>query len=337
MIPHNQPQIGQEEQDAASRVLASGQLVSGKETEAFEAEMCDFLHLPHGHSVFVSSGSAALFITLSTLGLADKKVAIPSYVCSSLRHACRLANASPSVCDIKQYQPSSMQLPNEVQAVIQPYLYGIPAELATRNLPVIEDCAQSLGGQYAGEYLGTRGTCGVLSFYATKLITTGGQGGMIISKNKDFILSAKDFLNFDMRQDKQFRFNLSATEMQAAIGRIQLAKYPQWLTKRAEIFSIYQQAGLPLLTSQDPLATAVHFRAIVICKNPKEVISKLADYGYKAIIPIEDWELLDKTKNAYELARHTVSLPIYPSLELHDARNIAELTSHTMRHYANIN
>ena len=168
-------------------------------------------------------------------------------------------------------------------------------------------------------------------------MTTGGQGGMLISKDKDVILAAKDFLNFDMRKDKQARFNLSATEMQAAIGREQLAKLPAWLAKRAEIFSIYQKIGLPLLTSHDPLAVPVHFRAVMICANPENVIDKLASYGYKAIIPIEDWELLDKTSNAYELARHTVSLPIYPSLELHHAQDIAEISLDTMTHYANIN
>ena len=67
MIPHNKPTIGKEEEEAALRVIRSGQLAQDKEVELFENEFCDFMNLPHGHAVALSSGTASLFVALASV------------------------------------------------------------------------------------------------------------------------------------------------------------------------------------------------------------------------------------------------------------------------------
>ena len=96
MIPHNKPTLGVEEEKAALRVIRSGQLSNGNEVREFEDEFCEYLGLPKGHAVAVTSGSSALLLSMKILINDKKSVAIPGYVCSALRNAIEMIN-----CDIE--------------------------------------------------------------------------------------------------------------------------------------------------------------------------------------------------------------------------------------------
>ena len=91
MIEHNKPTLGKQEQQAASKVLESGYISQGLEVEKFENEFCDFLGLTRRHAVALSSGTSALFMALWSLGVKNKSVAMPAYVCSSVRNAVAMA------------------------------------------------------------------------------------------------------------------------------------------------------------------------------------------------------------------------------------------------------
>lgn len=331
LIPHNKPTLAIEEQTACSEVFASGMLASSKQIEKFEDEICQFLGLPLGHAVATSSGSAALLVALKVLD--SQNVAMPSYVCQSLKQASLLAGADADIIDIDQYSTNICQTKlseSTADTLIYPYLYGQASQLPKFSGLIIEDIAQALGAKLDGKMLGTIGDCGVLSFYATKLITSGGQGGMLVSKNKKVIDDARNFLNFDMPTDNKAHFNLPITELQAAIGRVQLGKLHQFIGHREKIWQIYYQAGLPLLTptkSDIHKLNSVRYRAVIMTEKAKELIRFLTTKKIKAIIPIESWELLAPTENAMALANKTVSLPIYPSLTLEQASFIAELCS----------
>jgi len=108
------------------------------------------------------------------------------------------------------------------------------------------------------------------------------------------------------------------TDLQAAIGREQLKKLPWFLARREEIFYIYKDAGLELLDSLDTNFIPVRYRAILLTPSSRKIMDSLSKIGVKAIVPVEDWELLghkDLFPNAYKLTKSTVSLPIYPSLK----------------------
>lgn len=324
MIPHNRPTLDKEEEEAAGRVIRSGWLAQGTEVEAFEAEMGEFLGLPERHAVAVSSGTAALFLALWALQARDKRVAFPVYTCSSLRHAVAMAGGKEVLLDIGARTPNLaiadlMQV--EAEIAIVPHMYGLPVDLQpVAGLELIEDCAQALGAAVRGAAVGLQGRLGILSFYATKLITSGGQGGMVISQDLGLIDAIRDYRQFDCRQDRQRRFNFQMTDLQAAIGRVQLRKLPTFLNRRSDLFERYRQADLPLLdvSADGHPVTPARFRAVVKVQNPESLIQQLATASVKAIIPIEAWELLgDPTQfpKALELAQTTVSLPLYPSLK----------------------
>ena len=99
---------------------------------------------------------------------------------------------------------------------------------------IIEDACQCLGAKINGKPVGLQGKVGIFSFYATKLITTGGQGGMVVSKDKTFISEVKDFIDFDKRRDDKLRFNFQMTEIQAAFGRAQLRNIKSFIKKEVK-------------------------------------------------------------------------------------------------------
>ena len=322
MIEHNKPTLGIEEEQAAQRVIRSGWLSQGPEVESFENEFCKFIGLPNGHAVAVSSGTAALFLALWSLQAKNKNVLFPGYVCSALRHAVSMIGGHESIVDVSINSPNIdlTKIRKNNQISIIPHMYGIPVDLNEfKNFPIIEDCCQALGAKNNGISVGLYGEAGIFSFYSTKLMTTGGQGGMFVSNKKNLVDAVRDYREFDYRKDIKKRFNFQMTDLQAAIGREQLKKLPVFLARREVIFQKYKKAGLNLLdvNPRDIHLSPVRYRAIMKIDNPKQIIDSLEKVGVKSIVPTEDWELLGEQSilpNALQLSRETVSLPIYPTL-----------------------
>lgn len=333
MIPHNLPTLGLEEQAAVARVLASGWVAEGPEVKAFENELSHFFGLPDGHAIAVSSGSAALFLALWALDAANQRVGLPVYACAALRNAVGLAGGESVYLDCEKDGPNvdaSAALQAGIEILIAPSMFGIPIDFPyTSKFKVVEDLAQSLGATVAGERIGLRGEIGICSFYATKLMTSGGQGGALISRDRALIEKVRDYREFDCRDDSKLRFNFQMTDLQAAVGRSQLGKLPTFLEQRERLFDIYREAGLELLGAITSVASQpVRYRAVMRCNEPKRLIEKLLENDIRAIVPVERWELLDapeKHPEAESLTRSTVSLPLYPALDIHDAERIANL------------
>jgi perosamine synthetase len=329
VIAHNKPTLGKQEQRAVSKALESGYIAQGLEVERFENEFCDFLDLPEGHAVALSSGTSALFMALWSLSAKNKSIAMPVYACSALRNAVAMAQAkeilidnavnSPNIC-LEKVQKSSADI------AIIPHMFGLPSNIENiENIDIIEDCAQSLGALIGKRKTGLIGKVGIFSFYATKLMTSGGQGGMFVSKDKNLVDKVRDYRDFDCRWDKKHRFNFQMTDIQASIGRVQLKRLPRFLESREKIFLMYKESGLDLIEVKNN--TSVYYRAIIKVDSPVEIKEKLLKQGVKVIIPIEDWELLDsgfKYNNAYNLTKSTLSLPIYPSLKNEEIKYIIE-------------
>lgn len=332
MIPHNKLTIGDEEHLAAHRVLSSGWLAQGPEVEAFENELCEFLGLASGHAVAFSSCSVAHYFALWVLNAKGKTVTFPVYVSRVLRGAVAMSGGIESLLDV---EPNSPNIDLDVAKIlspdilIAPHMYGLPIDLSgLDDMKVIENCAHCLGGKVRGGATGLQGIIGVFSFQATKLMTSGGMGGMLVSKDKQLVDEVRGYRDFDNRRDMGAHLNFRMTDIQGAIGRAQLRKLPQWLDKRSRIFEIYKNEGLDMLDvpRDSTEIKPVRYRAVVRTEFPQNVIQKLATQGVKSIVPIEDWELLgapDKFPHALNLTKSTVSLPIYPALTEEQAKNIA--------------
>jgi perosamine synthetase len=331
MIPHNMPTLSNADKKAASRVLSSGWVSQGVEVSLFEEDLCNFFDLPVGHAVVVSSGSAALFLSLWALDCKNQRVGLPVYSCSALHNAIGLVGAKPVYLDCK-VDSANLDLNKArssiLHTLIAPSMFGIPIETdQKRDYFLIEDIAQSFGSMKGNKAIGLRGDVGICSFYATKMFTSGGQGGAIISKNKEIIEMIKDYREFDNRRDAKLRFNLQMTDVQAAIGRSQLDRIPQFIETREKLFDVYQSSGLDMLDALSDHYQPVRYRAIIKTNHPKKIIETLDSNGFKAIVPIELEELLD-APNSYQIASKnastTVSLPIYPNLSISHARDIVK-------------
>ncbi len=329
MIPHNRLSIGSEEHDASIRVLKSGWLAQGSEVQYFENEFSDYIGLPTGHAVAVSSGTSALFLALWALQAKNKRIAFPVYVCSALRNAVAMAGGEEVLLDTERLSPNiDIEALNSTQAdiAIVPHMYGIPVDIdKIVNLEVIEDCAQCLGARVRGIITGIHGRLGIFSFYATKIITAGGQGGIVVSREKALIDSIRDFRDFDRRKDRKVRFNFQMTDLQATIAREQLKKLPRFLERRERIFQEYRKTNLKFIDTTNNTLEPVRYRAVMIVPEPHKIAEQLNRENIRSIIPIEEWEILGEKAsfpNAYELSSITLSLPLYPSLSDEDYKKI---------------
>ena len=334
MIPHNKPTLGAREISAVERVINSDWVAQGREVSMFEDEISDFLGIDQGHTVVVSSGTAALFLALLALNPKGSRVGVSVYSCSSLRNAVKMAGATPIYLDCAEGSPNldlnTNQLSN-IDILIANSMYGIPIDLKhAGNFKIIEDIAQAFGAEENGQHIGLRGELGITSFYATKILTSGGQGGAIFSKKKKLIDAIKDYREFDNRRDEKIRFNLQMTDIQAAIGREQLKQFKKFREKRELIFLTYKSAGLKLLDAEDDKHTPIRYRAVLKTGKPNEIIEQLNNENIRAIIPIEKDELLGEPNNyinAEKLSENTVSIPIYPSLDMGVVNKICETVS----------
>ncbi len=324
LIPHNRPTLGLEEEAAALRVIRSGWVAKGKEVELFENEFCEFMGLPKGHAAAVSSGTAALFLALVMLGGSGKNVGSPGYVCSALRNAVDMSEGKNVLVDVGYNSPNidlGKLSEENPQIAIVPHMFGIPINVSNlKKIPIIEDCSHALGARVNGKHVGLEGEFGIFSFYATKMITSGGFGGMLISKNKKHVDEVIDYIVYDKKNDSNRRFNFQMGDLQAAIGREQLRKLPNFLERREKIFRKYKDAGLDILdvpTEDSQVLQPVRYRAVMKTKNQIKTIKSLKDNGIITEILNNEWILSQnptKFPNSLNMVHNTISLPIYPSL-----------------------
>ena len=130
MISHSCPTVGEEEAAAASSVVSSERLAQGRQVAAFEEEMAD--RLGRRYAVAVSSGTAALALTLRAMGVGQSPVLIPSYVCSALLQAAHHAGGRPLLADVDErdgnLDPSAISDASD-PTIIVPLMFGQPADV----------------------------------------------------------------------------------------------------------------------------------------------------------------------------------------------------------------
>jgi perosamine synthetase len=341
-IPHSRPWITTGDTRAVARVLRGGQIAQGDETAAFEREMGDFLDMPPG--VAVSSGTAALHLALLGLGIGrGDEVILPSYVCVAPLHAVEYVGATPRLADI---EPTSFNIdPPDVRrritrrtrAIIVPHLFGLPAdldELLQLGIPIIEDCAQAIGARYRDKAVGSFGAVSILSFYATKPLTTG-EGGMVMSRNRHLLARVRDLRDYDERRQHTMRFNYKLTDLQAALGRSQLRRLPTMLAKRSALAERYRRhwTGLPIrVPAANDRRTHAYHRFVISCPiAATRVARRLSAMGVTARPPIFrpihrtlGLEGFPGTDHAF---RHALSLPLYPTLSAREAELVMRALS----------
>lgn len=283
------PSFTQEEADAVSRVLLSNKVNywTGQECREFEKEFARFAETKY--AVALANGTVALDVALKALGIgAGDDVIVTSRTFLASASSIVTAGANPIFADVELDSQNisartieAVLTPN-TKAIICVHLAGWMCDMdpimqlaSDKGLYVIEDCAQAHGAKYKGKSAGSIGHVAAWSFCQDKIMTTGGEGGMVTTNDETLwkkMWSYKDHgKNFDSIYNKQhppgfrwlhdsFGTNWRMMEMQAVIGRIQLKMMPEWTAKRmANMEKIYAAfADSPYFSVHRPSDEYVH-------------------------------------------------------------------------------
>jgi len=339
-IPHSRPCLGVEEQEAASRVVASQHLAQGPEVEAFEHELGQFLGVPH--VVALANGTAALHLSLLFRGAAPgKNVILPSYSCVSLLNAVAYTGAEARLVDSLPNSPdmdlglASQASDSQTVAVVLPHLLGRAVALpsATNKKNLIEDATQSLGARDGRHKVGTRGLAGVFSFYATKMIA-GGEAGALVCRKTRLEHFCRDRRDYDFRPDWKVRYNYKMSDLTAAILRVQLRRLPAFLERRRQLASFYSNelAGLSRARLLAATPGDAHYRFVLSVSSPVDsLIERLQGSGLAVRRPVfrPIHHYLKQPHSHFPHAqswwRHCISIPLYPALRDEEAERVVRL------------
>lgn len=283
------PSFTQEEADAVSQVLLSNKVNywTGQECREFEKEFAQFAETQY--AVALANGTVALDVALKALGIgAGDDVIVTSRTFLASASSIVTAGANPIFADVEldsqniSARTIEAVLTSNTKAIICVHLAGWMCDMdpimqlaSDKGLYVIEDCAQAHGAKYKGKSAGSIGHVAAWSFCQDKIMTTGGEGGMVTTNDETLwkkMWSYKDHgKNFDSIYNKQhppgfrwlhdsFGTNWRMMEMQAVIGRIQLKMMPEWTEKRTKnaerILSCFENS--PYFTVHRPSDDYVH-------------------------------------------------------------------------------
>jgi len=270
-IPVNTPLLSGNELKYLTECIETGWISSeGPYVEKFEKDFSTYVDRKYG--VAVSNGSAALDIALEALGL-DKgdEVIMPTFTIISPAFSVLRAGATPVLIDSDpttfNMDVSSIEgkITTKTRAIIVVHIYGFPVDMdpvlalcRKYNLFLIEDAAEMHGQTYKGRKCGSFGDMSIFSFYPNKHITTG-EGGMIVSNNKNLVEKCRKLRNLSFDPDKprfvheEMGWNYRMTNLQAAIGVAQFEQIAIHIEKKREIGRMYQNGLARLNGFQLPL------------------------------------------------------------------------------------
>jgi dTDP-3-amino-3,4,6-trideoxy-alpha-D-glucose transaminase len=234
--------------EAVARVLRSGRLLLGPETEAFEAEFAAFCG--RDHAVAVSSGTEALRLSIEALGIGrGDEVVIPAFTAAPTAAAVCAANATPVLVDVDAataaLDPSLVPaaFTERTRAIVSVHLYGRPAPVPELDVPVIEDAAQAHG---ALDPTATRGIAAAYSFYPTKNLGGIGDGGAVVTDDADLAARVRLLRAHGARaayEHTAIAGNSRMSEIEAAALRLGLARLSECNARRRSIVDRYRQAA----------------------------------------------------------------------------------------------
>lgn len=296
--------------DAITRVVSSGWFVLGPEHDALESELADFVGTKH--AINVGNGTDALELGLAALGVqAGDYVVTVANAGAYATTAIRLLGAIPLFADVDEktllISKSSLEVvlklaPEKPKAIVVTHLYGalapmseLSAVAAQHNIPVLEDCAQSLGAQSAEGMGGSLADIATTSFYPTKNLGALGDGGAVFTNSDDHADSVRMMRQYGWQSKYNIKYshgrNSRLDEMQAAILRVKLPHLATSNERRRQIHSVYETATISsgqLVNRSNP--DFIAHLAVLTSNNRDSLRSKLSEAGVATEVhyPIPD-------------------------------------------------
>ena len=283
------PSFSPEEIAAATRVLESGRVNywTGDEGRQFEVEFAAFTGCKH--AIALANGTVALELALQVLGIGPgDEVIVPSRTFIASASCVFMRGARPVIADVDR--DSQTITADTIRAVLSPrtraiitvHLVGWPCDMGAilelareHQLKIVEDCAQAHGAAYKGLPVGSMGHVNAFSFCQDKIMTTGGEGGMLTTNDTDLWSSAWAFKDHGKNYEAVYQrhhppgyrwlhesvgTNWRLTEVQSAIGRVLLRKLPEFVHTRRRLANILtgRFSGIPALRVTIPPDHTMH-------------------------------------------------------------------------------
>lgn len=374
MIPIARPCLGEEEIKEVVKVLRSGMLAQGKLVEEFERSFASYVGTKY--AIAVSNGTAALHVALISLGIGPgDEVAVPSYTFYATASSVILSGARPVFVDVDSKtgtmdpQDLSRKISDRMRAVIPVHVHGHPADLDSirevlrdREIFILEDSAQAHGALYRGSKVGSVGEVGAFSFYPTKNMTTG-EGGIITTDDEYVYRRAKairDQGQISKYEHHYVGFNYRMTEINAAIGLVQLRKLDAFNARRKEIASIYTEELSGIVDTPyvaDWADPVWHLYPVRVGDKRDEAVAKLRELGVLARpaypMPLQKQPVMSRladrehnflhvlfqdvdyshveTPNAEKLTKEVLYLPIYHCMSDEEVEEVVKKAKDVFR------
>lgn len=379
-LPFHRACIDEREINAVREVLESGWLTTGPRVREFETAFASYVGA--AHAVAASSCTAALHLALAAIGISEgDEVILPTMTFAASGEVVLYFKARPVLIDCADgsfhMDPSLLPrfITSRTKAVMPVHYAGHACDMdpildiaRRHNLKVIEDAAHALPSRYKDRTVGSIGDITCFSFYATKTLTTG-EGGMVTTENPDCAnrmrvlgchgitrdawkrYTAAGSWRYDIL-DIGYKYNL--TDLQAALGLVQLAKCDSMCARRATIALRYTQSldGLPAFETPRTHKNSTHAWHLYVLRlnssalriDRDRVIEELKRRGIGTsvhFIPLHLHPLYDRLlgyragqfPNAEESFRRAISLPIYPTMSEADTDRVIEALHDIAREY----
>ena len=352
-IQFHKPHISQKELDSVSETIQSGWLTMGPKTLEFEKDFKNYIGSQY--AISVNSATAALHLALNAIGVTkDNEVIIPTNTFVATIEAVIYCGATPILCDIDQNSHNlnvellEQLITSRTKAIIPVHFGGHPCDMdeilriaQQYNLKIIEDAAHALPSEYKKRRIGTIGDATCFSFYATKTLATG-EGGMVTTDNNKIAekialqrihgINGDAWNRYERDNDWYYEvvdlgYKYNTTDIQAAMGVIQLEKLEWMRDERKKIAKMYIEefsGKINFISELTDNESSWHLFVIKVA-NRNDLYQKLKEKGISTsvhFIPIHKHPYYNnrfafKDRNypvSNTIYEQSLSLPIYPGL-----------------------
>ena len=329
-------EISDEMVNAAISAFQNEKFIFGESVFKFEEEFAKYIGTKY--AIAVNSGSSAIQLSLMSLGLkkdADVITSTNSFVASA--NTIKMANGNPILADIHESDGNLNidGIEKSADAIVPVHIYGNPCDFKKirefadeRKIPIVEDACQAHGATFDGKKVGGLGDLGCFSFYPTKNMTVGGDGGMVTTDNEDLakiVTSLRDNGRNETNRalHERLGFTMRLNTINAAIGRVELRELDRKNKRRQEIYNLYKKnLKQDILLSTNPNGESVFHQIVIKHEKRDEIKEHLEKNGISTIIhypiPIHKQPIyLEQNLSlpiSEDFSKKILSLPSYPQL-----------------------
>ena len=350
------PVVDEEMLEAGLSALRDERLVMGESVLKFEEEFANYCGTLY--AVSTGSGTAALQIALQSIGIRNEdEVLTTPFSFFATANAIIHAGAQPRFADVEDsgfnLDPgkTSEKMTSKTRVIEPVHLYGQPSRMAEllelaeeHGISIIEDACQAHGAEYDGRKVGSLGLAGCFSFYSSKNMTVGGDGGMITTDDEDLANAARslrDCGRASRYEMSRVGYTSRLNTVSAAIGRVQLRRLDKWNSIRRGIANLYRRElegveGITLPPTESSKETPVYHLFVIKSQNRDRIVKHLEENGIESAIhypiPIHLQAPYQRQYGFSEgsfpvsekLAREVLSLPMHPLLTEQEVRLVSE-------------